>query len=77
MVECGQVSTTHAESARNSKPALLRALDVCAPIFTNNDDHDDDNNGDDSDNDEDYEEEEDNDGDDYGMIMTMTTMVII
>ena len=45
-VECGQVSTTHAESARNSKPASLRALDACAPIFTNNDDHDDDNNGD-------------------------------
>ena len=46
MVECGQVSTTHAESARNSKPASLRALDACAPIFTNNDDHDEDNNGD-------------------------------
>ena len=45
-VECGQVSTTHAESARNSKPASLRALDACAPIFTNNDDHDDDNNND-------------------------------
>ena len=42
-VECGQVSTTHAESARNSKPASLRALDACAPIFTDNDDHDDDN----------------------------------
>ena len=47
MVVCGQVSTTHAESARNSKPASLRALDACAPIFTNNDDHDEDNNGDD------------------------------
>ena len=47
MVVCGQVSTTHAESARNSKPAsLLRALDACAPIFRNNDDDDEDNNGD-------------------------------
>ena len=46
MVVCGEVSTTHAESARNSKPASLRALDACAPIFTNNDDHDDDNKGD-------------------------------
>ena len=61
MVECGQVSTTHAESARNSKPASLRALDACAPIFTNN--HDDDD-GDDSDNDNDYEKEEGSDGDD-------------
>ena len=46
MVVCGQVSTTHAESARNSKPASLRALDACAPIFRNNDDDDEDNNGD-------------------------------
>ena len=65
MVVCGQVSTTHAESARNSKPASLRALDACAPIFTNNHD-DDDNTGDDSDNDNDYEKEEGIDGDDCG-----------